>query len=230
VASSLRGIPATYFDVVFTIHQQQDHPPYLYYPIAPNKMTANRLTQSQAREHLGIQQAQQVISILIGASTKHVGIGTTEHWSMIIQKIKKQLPQAQLLITTSRRSSLQFEESLKTQLQKVLSARDQLICVVHGQNCDVKDFIQAADWVMVSADSTSMVAEVLMAEKKLLVAQLGKINDVRIREQLNDLEHQHWLKKINIEDDFNDINQYLNSINPLAHSKHLQIKLNQHLN
>ena len=59
--------------MVFTIHEQQAVlPHYFYYPIAPNKMSALPLTRERAREHLGIQNAEQTIAILIGADTKTV--------------------------------------------------------------------------------------------------------------------------------------------------------------
>ena len=69
----ITGIRADLFDVVFTIHEQQAVlPHYFYYPIAPNKMSALPLTRERAREHLGIQNAEQTIAILIGADTKTV--------------------------------------------------------------------------------------------------------------------------------------------------------------
>ncbi len=112
--SSLRGIRADLFDVVFTILEQQAVlPHYFYYPIAPNKMSALPLTHEQALEHLGIQNAEQTITILIGADTKTVKIGEAAQWANVLQQVRKQYPTARLLLTTSRRTSVTFEKNCR---------------------------------------------------------------------------------------------------------------------
>ena len=103
--------------MVFTIHEQQAVlPHYFYYPIAPNKMSALPLTRERAREHLGIQNAEQTIAILIGADTKTVKIGEAAQWATVLQQVRKQYPTARLLLTTSRRTPITFEKNYSSLL------------------------------------------------------------------------------------------------------------------
>lgn len=197
VASSLRGMKSDYFDVVFTIHPQQenlDH--YLYYPIAPNKMSALPLTKDQARLNLGLQASEPVITVLIGADTKTVGIGSVEEWGALLQKIRTENPQARLLLTTSRRTPTAFEQALaQYALQhQIFNSTDQITLVAQGQHCEIKDYIAAADWVLSSADSTSMVAEVVMSGQPLVVFyNQNGMQDTDIQRQLKFMEEQEWI-------------------------------------
>ncbi|MFX8461927.1 hypothetical protein ABTL89_23685, partial [Acinetobacter baumannii] len=76
---------------------------------------------------------------------------------------------------------------------------DQLTWVAQGQSCDIKDYIKAADWILISPDSTSMVAEVVMSGSKLLVLYDGAaVQDVNIKRQLNFLAEQHWLGLLDV--------------------------------
>ena len=148
VASSLRGIKPDYFDVVFTIHATQaelDH--YLYYPIAPNKMSALSLTKTQARSHLGLDDADQVITVLIGADTKTVSIGSATRWGVMLSKIREDNPHAKILCSTSRRTPVIFEQELAQYCQQngIFTVDDQITWVAQGQQCDIKDYICAAD-------------------------------------------------------------------------------------
>ncbi|MEB3795552.1 MULTISPECIES: ELM1/GtrOC1 family putative glycosyltransferase [Acinetobacter] len=229
VASSLRGISANLFDVVFTIHEQQAlSPHYFYYPIAPNKMSALPLTREQARENLGIQNAEQAIAILIGADTKTVKIGEAAQWATVLQQIRKQYPTARLLVTTSRRTSVNFENELQELAEQydIFQANDWLTWVAQGQSCDIKDYIKAADWILASPDSTSMVAEVIMSGSKLLVLYNEvAVQDVAIKQQLNSLAQQHWLYLLN----FLDAHQIVEAVQKLKvqdHTREMTRKLN----
>lgn len=228
VASSLRGIKASYFDVIFTIHAAQaalEH--YLYYPIAPNKMSALDLTKAQARSHLGLDDADQVITVLIGADTKTVSIGTVEEWGAILQKVRSEYPQAHLLLTTSRRTPIEFEHALAnycTQHNLVRNS-DQMTWVAQGQQCDIKDYILAADWVLSSADSTSMVAEVVMSGQPLIVfSDASKMHDAAIQQQLSFLERQKWMSKMDIIQP-QPFKLLLGGMNSLNHTETLTAKL-----
>ena len=197
VASSLRGIKPDYFDVVFTIQAEQANlTPYLYYPIAPNKMCALPLTKEQAKTNLGIPHLDQVITILIGADTKTVSIGTVEEWGAVLQKVRSEYPEARLMLTTSRRTSIEFEQAIAnycTQHNLVRSS-DQMTWVAQGQQCDIKNYILAADWVLSSADSTSMVAEVVMSGQPLVVFyNQNGMQDADIQRQLKFMEEQEWI-------------------------------------
>lgn len=67
----------------------------------------------------------------------------------------------------------------------IFQPHDQLTWVAQGQNCDIKDYIKAADWILTSPDSTSMVAEVVMSGSKLLVLyDEQSMQDEQIKHQL----------------------------------------------
>lgn len=232
IVSSLRGVPAYFYDLVFTIHEsQKDLPAYLYYPIAPNKMTASELTQCQAREKLNIANDAQVIAILLGADTKSVKIGSVEHWVNALAHIRQKFPTATLLVSSSRRCSVHFEEQLNLEAikQQVFLAQDQIVWVAQGQTVDIKNFIQAADWVLVSPDSTSMVAEVVMAEKKLVVLEAEQMTDQTIQQQLNFLQQQHYLALWNGQN-VQKLDQLLTPLKPIDHTHRFSSLLQAHLN
>ena len=231
VASSLRGVPAYFFDAVLTIHaEQKEVTPYVYYPIAPNKMTANPLTQAQAREHLGILKSEITIGILIGADTKTIKIGSASTWGKILLSIRNQYPDARLVLTTSRRTSIAFEKELEEFINQhqLFSALDKTVWVAQGMSCDVQDFIKAADWVLASSDSTSMIAEVIMAEKKLLVVRAEKILDSAVQKQLKYLQEQKQLMQCDL-DQINEVSVHLQNIQVQAHTKKFHHVLNKQL-
>ena len=52
---------------------------------------------------------------------------------------------------------------------------DQFTWLQHGQSCTISDYIYAADWVLCTADSESMLAEVVSAGRLAIVPDhLGK--------------------------------------------------------
>ncbi|EHU3427217.1 ELM1/GtrOC1 family putative glycosyltransferase [Acinetobacter baumannii] len=227
-ASSLRGIRADLFDVVFTILEQQAVlPHYFYYPIAPNKMSALPLTHEQALEHLGIQNVEQTITILIGADTKTVKIGEAAQWANVLQQVRKQYPTARLLLTTSRRTSVTFEKELQKLAEQygIFQPYDQLTWVAQGQSCDIKDYIKAADWVLTSSDSTSMVAEVVMSGSKLLVLyNEAKIQDPHIKQQLKFLAAQRWLYLLDLNQKY-DFSEVISALQAENHTEAMTRKL-----
>lgn len=233
VASSLRGIAAHYFDVVFTIHASQENlEHYLYYPIAPNKMSGLALSKPQARKHLNLKSSDQVISVLIGADTKTVKIGSAKQWGKILLGIREQYPQAQILLTTSRRTPVSFEQELAIYCQQhaVLQKQDQVTWVAQGNTCDIRDYICAADWVLCSPDSTSMVAEVMMSGTNLLVYfDEHLIQDEKIKQQLEFLAQQSWLLLLD-EHKIDDLNRIICDLNVCNHTKEMAIRLDKALN
>ncbi len=228
VASSLRGMNPEYFDVIFTIHAEQGNlPHYFYYPIAPNKMCALSLTQIQARINLGISNLDQVITILIGADTKTVSIGTVEEWGAVLQKVRSEYPEARLLLTTSRRTSIEFEHALAHYCKQhnLVRSSDQMTWVAQGQQCDIKNYILAADWVLSSADSTTMVAEVVMSGQPLIVfSDASKMHDAAIQQQLSFLERQKWMSRMDIMQP-QPFKLLLGAMNSLNHTETLTAQL-----
>lgn len=233
VASSLRGIKASYFDVIFTIHATQaELDRYLYYPIAPNKMSALNLTKAQARSHLGLDDADQVITVLIGADTKTVGIGSATRWGVMLSKIREDYPDAKILCSTSRRTPVIFEQELAQYAQQkgIFTVDDQITWVAQGQQCDIKDYICAADWVLCSPDSTSMVAEVMVSGTKLLVSfDEHLIQDEKIKQQLGFLAQQSWLLLLD-EHKIDDLNRIICDLNVCNHTEEMATRLDKALN
>lgn len=232
VASSLRGIKASYFDVIFTIHAAQaalDH--YLYYPIAPNKMSGLELSQAQARSHLGLDNVDQVITVLIGADTKTVSIGSATRWGVMLSKIRQDYPYAKILCSTSRRTPVVFEQELAQYAQQngIFTTYDQITWVAQGQECDIKDYICAADWVLCSPDSTSMVAEVIMSDRPLLLLyNESGIHDANIQQQLAFLAEQNWLTLINNIQGLN-FKTTISKLKKINHSEVISLKLKRML-
>ncbi|HFG6798840.1 TPA: ELM1/GtrOC1 family putative glycosyltransferase [Acinetobacter baumannii] len=232
VASSLRGIAPNHFDVVFTVHEQQaslEH--YLYYPIAPNKMTATSLTQAQARENLAISPDEQVITVLIGADSKNVHIGSARKWAETLLQVRNQFPKARILLTTSRRTTIEFERELHKlgQQLNVFQKQDQMTWIAQGQACDIKNYIKAADWVLCSQDSTSMMAEIIMAQKPLAIMyHQCEMKDILIENQLSMLEHMGWLNRVD-ENTITQIENYLDRYSIVDHVGHLGAALRNQL-
>jgi mitochondrial fission protein ELM1 len=229
----LRGIKAHYFDVVFTIQAEQENlAHYLYYPIAPNKMCALALTQIQARTKLGISSSAQVITVLIGADTKTVSIGSVEEWGAVLQKMRSEYPTAHILLTTSRRTSIEFEQRLEEfcHAHDIFQDKDQMTWVAQGQQCDIKDYILAADWILSSADSTSMMAEVVMSGQPLIVfSDATKMHDAAIQQQLQFLEQQKWITSYDLSNSF-QFKQALQFLAPKNHSMAMASELERRLN
>lgn len=177
IATSLRGMPPSAYDLVFTIDEAKQYcPPYVYYPVAPNKLISFNLKQdiAQARNSLKINvNSSHCWSVLIGADTVDVKIGVAEHWITMIQDIHGQAPNDQIFITTSRRTSPAFEAKLKALADQ---PNTHLILVGEGNQTPIQDLIYAADYILCSPDSTSMVSECVMAEKKLIVPRFSDTN------------------------------------------------------
>lgn len=170
VASSLRGIKLDYFDAVFTIDvSKQGIKPFVYYPIAPNKMLSFNLEDEKKRalKVLNLPENNIVISILVGADTKEVQIGTINEWISWLSYLVQQSPDSFFIISTSRRTLKEFELALEQAF--ALSENVQLILVGQGNNQPIQDVIYASNMVICSPDSTSMISESLIAGKKLFV-------------------------------------------------------------
>lgn len=197
IATSLRGMPASYFNAVFTIDEKyKNQKPFIYYPIAPNKMLTFELdkTVQQAKKNLNLID-QKVLSILIGADTKTSKIGTSSEWIDWIQLFAQTYPDWKILLSTSRRTPIIFEQDLQNAL--IANQQVTLTLVNHGQQCDIEDYIYAADLIVCSAESTSMISEALVSEKKVLIPLFVSSNlDPELQAYLQYFEQRHWLKKV----------------------------------
>lgn len=187
IASSLRGIKPKNFDVVFSIQPQQCEAPYLYYPISPSKLVQDidGKLKFQARQSLNIPQDKMVLTVLIGADTKHVEIGSAEQFADYIKLAKNKLAADAVLISTSRRTDLSFEE--KMQCLYAASQFDQTTWVAHGQSCDIKQYIYASDLIICSQESESMIGEAVISGRPVIVAQLGEMKNSNYQSFIDNL-------------------------------------------
>ncbi|WP_446892666.1 ELM1/GtrOC1 family putative glycosyltransferase [Acinetobacter sp. NS4_7] len=221
IATSLRGMPAAYFDAVFTIDEKlKNQKPFIYYPIAPNKQLTFELEKAveQAKQNLDLTE-QKVLSILIGADTKTSKIGTSSEWIEWIESLAPHYPDWKILISTSRRSPEAFEHDL----QQVFTGYPQiaLTLVNHGQQCDITDNIYAADLIICSPESTSMISEALVSEKKVLIPVFkSSVFDKELENYLAKFEQERWLSKVYI-DKMADLIGVVEKITPQKHRMNL---------
>lgn len=187
IASSLRGIQSKNFDVVFSIQPRDCKAPYLYYSISPSKLIQDidGKLKYQARQSLNISQDKTVLTVLIGADTKHVEIGGAEEFIDYIQFVKNRLAADVTLISTSRRTALSFEE--KMQNLYAASQLDQTTWVAHGQSCDIKQYIYASDLIICSQESESMIGEAVISGRPVIVARLGGIKNSKYQAFIDSL-------------------------------------------
>ena len=221
IATSLRGIPACYFDAVFTIDDKyKNQKPFIYYPIAPNKQLTFQLEHrvQQAKQNLDCMQ-QKALIILIGADTKTSKIGTSSEWIEWIKYLALNYADWKILISTSRRTPEDFEKDL----QQVFTGNPQiaLTLVNHGQQCDIADYIYAADLIICSPESTSMISEALVSEKKVLIPVFkSSVFDKELENYLAKFEQERWLSKVYI-DKMADLIGVVEKITPQKHRMNL---------
>lgn len=217
IATSLRGIPACYFDAVFTIDDKyKNQKPFIYYPIAPNKMLTFEMDKAihQAKKNLNLT-GQKVLSILIGADTKTSKIGTSSEWIEWIKYLALHYPNWRVMISTSRRTPKAFEQDLQQAF--IGNPQFALTLVNHDQQCDIADYIYAADLIVCSPESTSMISEALVSEKKVLIPVFkSSVFDKELENYLAKFEHERWLSKVYI-DKMADLIRVVEKITPQKH-------------
>ncbi len=196
IATSLRGMPEHAYDVVFTIDaKKENQPPYLYHPIAPNKLISFNLEEEakQARALLSIKPEQNVWSILIGADTQDVKIANVQYWVEMIRGLLQQYQDDTFLISTSRRTPAEFEQTLKLAFAESINVK--LILVGEGDQTAVADLMYAANFIICSPDSTSMVSESLMLRKPVFIAQFDATEmSPEFEAYYADKQQKSWLR------------------------------------
>jgi mitochondrial fission protein ELM1 len=223
--SSLHGIHAKHFDVVFTIDAAKAHVPhYLYYPLSPNKMTARDFDIAQLKQ---TWQVDRIITVCIGANIDGLNIGSAKVWGEYIQALKQNFPQHQLYISTSRRTPQHFEQQLKMILHEVLHEQDQLF-LYSEQQVNVAELFAMADFVVLSQDSGSMISEAVMAAQKTLVIQpIGKYQHVVMQKFLQQLQQQQAIALWHHPQQ--NLHAMLQSVRIQKHSANLHQALSKHL-
>ena len=167
INSSLKGFSADQFSAAFQIGQAS---PDLALSVPPNQMPFDRdgCYKKEARQRLGLSSDRRVLTVLIGENTREY---QSINPQLLAESVDwfRQYADAVLLLSSSRRSQLATEQAL----MQVLSLRtdDQVTWVQQGQSCQIADYIHAADWVLCTADSESMLAEVVSAGRLALVPE-----------------------------------------------------------
>lgn len=177
INSSLKGLPVDQFSAVFQLGQTSKNPntsSYLELTVPPNQMQfdANGEQRPQARQRLGIAADRRVLTLLIGENTREYQSINPQLLAEIVAWFR-QHTDAVLLLSSSRRTQYTTERALMQVLP--LWADDQVTWVQQGQSCHIADYIYAADWVLCTADSESMLAEVVSVGRLALLPEyVGK--------------------------------------------------------
>lgn len=199
ILSSLRGVQSTNFNAVFTINSElENQPNFFYYPISPNKMVF------KANEFQSLDSENMKILVLIGADTKDVKIGTAKNWFKLVENLKKQYPCSQIMLTTSRRTRIEFEKELfELLMSSPLTMHDHYHMYNMGNQVTISDLILSSSFVIISQDSGSMVSEAIMGEKKtLLVGDSNQLNNTTMQNYFKALTNSGLLAYV----DFNETN------------------------
>ncbi|MFZ3193250.1 MAG: ELM1/GtrOC1 family putative glycosyltransferase, partial [Moraxellaceae bacterium] len=167
INSSLKGFTADQFTVALQLGQVlADLTP----TVPPNQMSFDHDGQRRraARHRLGLCPDRRVLTLLIGENTREYQSVNPQLLAEIVAWFRRHTD-AVLLLSSSRRAQLATEQALI----QVLSLRtdDQVTWVQQGQSCHIADYIYAADWVLCTADSESMLAEVVSAGRLALVPE-----------------------------------------------------------
>lgn len=192
INSSLKGFSADQFSAAFQLGQAS---PDFSPPVPPNQMQFDPDGQlrREARQRLAIRADRHVLTLLIGENTR-------EYLSINPQLLAEsvawfqQNTDAVLLLSSSRRTQHTTERALMQVLP--LRAGDQATWVKHGQSCHIADYIHAADWVLCTAESESMLAEVVSAGRLALVPEYagqGLVSQNQWLSQLTAQGHLFWL-------------------------------------
>lgn len=171
INSSLKGFSADQFSVALQLGQMSS---YFALSVPPNQMAFDPDGQrrQEARQCLGLSPDRRVLTVLIGENTREYQSINPQLLAEIVAWFR-QHTDAVLLLSSSRRTQLATERAVMQVLP--LRAGDQVTWVQQGQSCHIADYIYAADWVLCTADSESMLAEVVSAGRLALVPEyVGK--------------------------------------------------------
>ena len=191
IASSLRGLAPRHFSAVFSLDLAQTDAPFIAYPVSPNRMLfdEDRQQQQAAKARLGLADHQQVVTVLIGAQTKHVQIGPVDWYAQTVKAL--QVKNNTILLTTSRRTPQAFEQALQASIHP--QQHDHFTWVQAGEQCSIQDYIYAAEWVVCSPDSESMIGEAVSAGRLVVIPQTEQMTDSAYARFIQQLIARGWI-------------------------------------
>ncbi|MFA9204281.1 MAG: ELM1/GtrOC1 family putative glycosyltransferase [Flavobacteriales bacterium] len=194
INSSLKGFAANQFAVALQLGQALSD---LNLNVPPNQMSFDHDGQRMlaARQRLAVSSDRCVLTVLIGENTREYQSINPQLLAQIVAWFR-QHADAVLLLSSSRRTQLATEDALIQVLP--LQADDQVTWVKQGQSCHITDYIYAADWVLCTADSESMLAEVVSAGRLALLPEYagqGLTAQNQWLTQLTTQGHVFWLNQ-----------------------------------
>jgi len=144
--------------------------------VAPNLVDAEgvKVKGEELRAELNLDH-HQVVSLFLG--------GKTKKYDFNFMQFKKLLDQLEgfakrtsckLLITTSRRTQPKFEEELKRRFKNHPHVPLLIIANEHNPNGAILKMMGAANVVLVSEDSVSMISEGVSSGKDVIILKLNK--------------------------------------------------------
>jgi len=167
INSSLKGFTADQFSAAFQLGQAS---PDLNLAVPPNQMQFDHDGQHrrEARQRLAVRPDRRVLTLLIGENTSEY---QSINPPLLAESVDwfRQHADAVLLLSSSRRTQHTTERALMQVLP--LRTDDQVTWVQQGRFCKISDYIYAADWVLCTADSESMLAEVVSAGRLALIPE-----------------------------------------------------------
>jgi len=192
--SSLKGFSTDQFSAAFQLGQASSD---LALSVPPNQMQFDHDGQRRrsARQRLAVRPDRRVLTVLIGENTREYQSINPQLLAEIVAWFR-QHTDAVLLLSSSRRTQLATENALMQVLP--LRTDDQVTWVKQGQFCKISDYIYAADWVLCTADSESMLAEVVSAGRLALVPEYagqGLTAQNQWLAQLATQGHVFWLNQ-----------------------------------
>ena len=194
INSALKGFAANQFAVALQLGQALSD---LNLNVPPNQMSFDHDGQRMlaARQRLAVSSDRCVLTVLIGENTREYQSINPQLLAQIVAWFR-QHADAVLLLSSSRRTQLATEDALIQVLP--LQADDQVTWVKQGQSCHITDYIYAADWVLCTADSESMLAEVVSAGRLALLPEYagqGLTAQNQWLTQLTTQGHVFWLNQ-----------------------------------
>jgi len=176
---------------------------------APNRISDERLKKDAAllRERFGFEKKTK-IGLLIGGDNPEFKL-TPELTHKLIDsaiEIACQID-AEILVTTSRRTSSEVSEILKERLGKHL--RCKLLVIANEKNIDeaVSGILGLSQIVMVSGESISMISEAKAASNYLFVFRLDRKKSGILKHELflNNMKEEGLIELVNVSELFDRV-------------------------
>jgi len=177
---------------------------------ALHKFSPEKISKTEKIDDLG---TNNLLSCFIGGQNQHYHFNDkqAEDLCVKLKNLKKNNPQINLLILTSRRTDFAIKKILKKKLSKIST-----LWLGQGKN-PYQFALRYSNYFIVTSDSTSMISESAVSGKPIYIYNLPF---KRVSDRLEKFHNE--FKNLNIIRDFKDSNTLENwSYNPLNESKRI---------